>query len=182
MAYDRLNNSSYSRTGTQRLVQRTEMIHDRGGSLWTTRGLKGLWRSNHSMLCLDCSCQGSMSQPPPRLFPPARPSSGQHIYGPSGSVKCAHVKAECTGGVSKSDRTSSRWSLANSLGCSFTLLLLFPPLHCLHHRHLLGLLLLVPGFKLQPEDVRNGTIEPEIKNMHLRMIRRNASSPLTCFQ
>lgn len=94
-----------------------------------------------------------------------------YIYIVRLGFKCAHGKAECTG-----------WSLASVLGCSFTLLLLLPPLHCLQHCHLLGLLLLVPGFKLQPEDVRNGMIKPEIKKkMHLRMIRRNTSSPSPVF-
>lgn len=41
-------------------------------------------------------------------------------------------------------------SLVSVLGCSFTLVLLLSPLHCLNHRHLLGLLLLVPGLILQP--------------------------------
>lgn len=122
-------------------------------------------------VCLDCSCQGSMSDPPSHWSFQAQFRT-TYIYIVRLGFKCAHGKAECTG-----------WSLASVLGCSFTLLLLLPPLHCLQHCHLLGLLLLVPGFKLQPEDVRNGTIKPEIKKkkMHLRMIRRNTSSPSPVF-
>lgn len=47
-------------------------------------------------------------------------------------------------------RAPAAW-LVSSLGCIFRLLLL-SLLHCLDHRQLLGLLLLVPGLKLQPRN------------------------------
>lgn len=53
-------------------------------------------------------------------------------------------------------RSRSAASLVSVLGCSFTLALLLSPLHCLNHRHLLGLLLLVPGLILQPGNTRDG--------------------------
>lgn len=40
--------------------------------------------------------------------------------------------------------------LVSSLSWSFALLLVLSLLHCFNHCHLLGLFLLVPGFKLQP--------------------------------
>lgn len=80
-----------------------------------------------------------------------------HQYRPSGSDGSTHrlYVYECVNHRTTQNQVSAV-SLVSVLGCSFTLVLLLSPLHCLNHRHLLGLLLLVPGLILQPGNTRDG--------------------------
>lgn len=80
-----------------------------------------------------------------------------HQYRLSGSDGSTHRLCvyECVNHRTTQNQVSAV-SLVSVLGCSFTLVLLLSPLHCLNHRHLLGLLLLVPGLILQPGNTQDG--------------------------
>lgn len=127
--------------------------------------------------CKTLRSMPDLPPPPPPLFvPSSQTHSGQYAL----SVWVAFSIKSWTRKI-KWSRTKSGASLVSGLGCNSTLGLLLPPLHCLDHRDLLGFLLFIPGFKLQPGTRKNGRFNLRQKHRNQeKKKRKTQKATLIC--